>query len=387
MFLNTNAKAPKSTPSSEEKAPKDGAGMYQRYLKLQEEIQELEEAAERLKSEKMFEAWKQAAAKKESGQTGNSSANASTKSKKKNDRMAGVAVIRTLAKETNKPKGRSKIEGLKQEAAALLISAANSHQHPQAMVQLGNDALARDEREVAIEYYERAGELGSTEAWFNLGHCLWKDDACNDKSSPAFVAFRKAADLGDGDAKYFLGVHMLGRKDSKTGELRKGLRLVQDAARMNHGGALHYLVLFHRSGNEALGIKPCSSRDFMDRLDKAVESDTNGDSYFLRGSCYLAGDVYEKSPHKAFHDLFFAAELGHSDAAVSAGALLHHGVAGSIAQDRRTAFQLYQHAGELGNVEGWRNVVSCYLQGHGVPKSTLTATYIAETMLRTADRK
>ena len=76
---------------------------------------------------------------------------------------------------------------------------------------------------------------------------------------------------------------------------------------------------------------------------------------------------------------------------VSAGAILHRGIREKdgtvvVARDRPRAFQLYQEAGELGSKEGWRNVVSCYASGEGVPKCVQTAKHIAKTMLGFEDR-
>ena len=76
---------------------------------------------------------------------------------------------------------------------------------------------------------------------------------------------------------------------------------------------------------------------------------------------------------------------------VSAGALLHRGLRGDdgrsvvVEQDQRRAFEFYQRAGELGSAEGWRNVVSCYATGQGVPKCMDTARHIANTMLKGDD--
>ena len=73
---------------------------------------------------------------------------------------------------------------------------------------------------------------------------------------------------------------------------------------------------------------------------------------------------------------------------ISAGAMLHQGVFSDdgqtviIERDQQRAFDLYQQAGELGSIEGWRNVVSCYATGQGVPKCLDTAKYIANTMLK-----
>ena len=78
----------------------------------------------------------------------------------------------------------------------------------------------------------------------------------------------------------------------------------------------------------------------------------------------------------ALNSFLTAAENGHVDAMVSAGAMLHQ------CDDQLRAFELYQQAGELGSIEGWRNVVSCYATGSGVKKDLAMAEHIANTMLK-----
>ena len=68
-----------------------------------------------------------------------------------------------------------------------------------------------------------------------------------------------------------------------------------------------------------------------------------------------------------------------------AGAILFHGA--GVQQDKRKAFELYQAAGEMGSVEGWRNVVACYAHGEGIPQSIETAKYIASVMLNNEDEE
>ena len=158
-----------------------------------------------------------------------------------------------------------------------------------------------------------------------------------------------------------------------------GLNLIEQAAGLEHGGALYYLCLLYLNGHKELQIPPCSPEEFVSRLDAAADAH-DPDALFLRGHCYYHGDDgYEQSFVSALENFLAAAEAGHSDAAVSAGAMLHQGI--GVQRDQRRAFELYQMAGELGNVEGWRNVVACYATGEGVPKSEEMAKYIAKTVL------
>ena len=244
---------------------------------------------------------------------------------------------------------------------------------------------------VARKLYELAGERGSKEAWFNLGHLLWTGhDLGNEQSiepdqSLAMNCFEKAVSLGDDDARYFLAVCYLGEQDEGVDDeivmdlRRNGLKLVQEAADNGHVGALYYLALLYRNGDAGLEIEPCLNL-FMEYLDEAAD-DGDGDALFLRAYCLFHGeDGYESDIRKALDGFLAAGEEGNSDGLVSAGALYHRG-GYDIKKDQRMAFELYQEAGEMGNLEGWRNVVACYALGEGVPRCEKTASHIQKTIL------
>ncbi len=363
------------------------------------------------------------------------------KTKNNHDRAAGVAVVRTIVNQTRQSNDvkvdkwdKSVQSGLNEnnkesvgddldedyyQRVALdhLEIAALSCGHPLALIRLGNEALDRartfsttdeplinndrciewlDESPIDLSsilslsskaiddvkensdtqspyislaaiLYKEAGKAGSAEALFNLGHLLWDrsedDDATKQK---AMDAFYEAVNLGDTDAMYFVAAQYLSsEEDHETGYQL----LCRAGHEFNHGPALHHLAL--------LSLQEGKKDDFRVLLDKAVEAD-NSDSLFLQGHCYYNGeDGYEVDMKAALNSFLTAAEnFGHVDAMVSAGAMLHQG------GDKRRAFDLYQQAGELGSIEGWRNVVSCYATGSGVKKDLAMAKHIADTMLK-----
>jgi TPR repeat protein len=325
-----------------------------------------------------------------------------------------VAVIKTIAKQARRKQDSEADDDWDQQAQYWMEQAGLQHGHAKALVRLGNAALEEAKRkddaavqrhvERAMQYYEMAGERGSAEGWFNLGHLLWTGypniEEQGDESSHTTIidqdkkesikAFFKAIDLGDPDAMFFVGVQLLsddvddiGIEHETTKErCQAGLELIERAAALEHGGALYYLSLLHLNGHEESNISPCEPEEFVSRLEAAAAAG-DADALFLQGHCYYHGDDgHEQSFVKALDSFLAAADMGHSDAAVSAGAMLHRGVGGGVDMDRRRAFELYQMAGELGNVEGWRNVVACYALGEGVPQCQQTAEYIAKTMLR-----
>lgn len=348
---------------------------YHQYVAAQQKLAEFDAAEEAAKSKKMYEAWKR--------QTEDKGAVAS------NHRSTGVAVVRTLASET-KRKSKSSHDrrtDLENDMRELLDKAAHLEKHPQALLLVGNDRLADGKAQEALDYYQQAGELGLGKAFFSMGHCLWEGvpNILSPDRDEAMASFQKAVDLGDLDSMYFLGANILGKSGESGVDisvLQNGLELVEQAAKGNHGGAMHYLSLFYRNGCDDLNIPPCSQEQFRDRLDSAVCHDTTGEALFLRGSCQWSGDSYMQNVQGALDDFLRATDLGQSDAAVSAGAILHKGVPGIIPRDQQRAFLLYQRGGELGNVEGWRNVVACYATGEGVPQSTSMAQYISKLMLQ-----
>jgi len=148
-----------------------------------------------------------------------------------------------------------------------------------------------------------------------------------------------------------------------------------------HGPATHHLALLcNQNGN---------INEFCKLLSLAADGGGNPDSLFLRGHCYYFGaDGHTRDMSLAFADFIAAADGGNIDAMVSAGAMLHQGVRSDdgmtiiVNRDQQRGFELYQRAGELGSIEGWRNVVSCYATGEGVKKCLDTAKYIANTMLK-----
>eukprot|EP00977_Amphora_coffeiformis_P027260 scaffold34597_cov177-Amphora_coffeaeformis.AAC.28 len=377
---------------------KTGDEVYNEYLQLCQELENLRQEKERQKSQAMYEAWQRTEERELA-----------------NKKSQGVAVVKTLVKQTRKElkqKQQPELE-LQEKAQARLQEAALQLGYAPAIVQLGNQALAdaskqvenaKEHIEMALELYQRAGLSGSKEGWFNHGHLLWtgfpdqteQDDMYTDtgvvlapNQEKALESFEKATQLGDVDAMYFMGVQLLSlveaddesidtARDPRMSDLSRGLRLVQDAAAEGHGGALYYLALFHLGGHVALGIPPCSPQEFRKKLDAAVAAE-NEDALFLRGhSLYHGENGYPRNLHLALGDFLKAADAGHADAAVSAGAMLHSG--DGVPKDQNKAFELYQHAGELGNLEGWRNVAACYATGEGVAQSLEMAKHITKTM-------
>lgn len=387
-----------------------GEEVYQKALQALKDLEQKKQEKAQATSQKMYEAWKNQAQQQ----------NTETVSSRKSQ---GVKVVKTLVKETRKEKSKGQQdqdEREQQEANELLKEAALIHHHPLALVQWGNScltqarnnhekdpALQRKHVETALDCFQKAGEQGSRVGWFNLGQLYWTgfpelesvmgdDDEedgggmpqVNDNDEPqvltadlhvAMDAFTKAIDLGDTDAMYLVGVHRM--TEGGRENIYSGLKLIERAGEDGHSGALYYLALLYLNGEPNIQLDPCSDEEFRNHLDIAVEAGSVDARYVRANSFYHGTEGYPQSYGKSLEDFLQAAEEGHADAAVSAGAILFEGRSG-IPRNEKRAFDLYQAAGELGSKEGWQNVVACYMTGEGVPKSVETARYIAETMLK-----
>jgi TPR repeat protein len=362
-----------------------GDDFYQQALQAMDKAQQVQEEREVERSRKMYEAWEKAEKAEKSPQT------------------QGVVVIKTIVKQARK-KVDDDINYMLQHRE--LLEQAAALEHPMALVQLGNlslqdakkkGAVQQASLQKAMDLFRRSGQAGNRVGWYNLGQLLWTgypawddEDHSEDDDEPpmdqilakdlheATEAFSNAIDLGDPDAMYLVGVHRMttGHKEP----IFSGMRLIDKAGDLGHGGALYYLALLHLNGEEKIGLAPSTMDEFMERLDQAVDAGSL-DARFTRGHSYYHGtEGYHQDSRKALEDFLKAADEGHADAAVSAGAMLHSGI--GVVQDQQKAFELYQHAGELGSIEGWQNVVACYTTGEGVPKSPQTAKYIKDTMLK-----
>jgi TPR repeat protein len=361
--------------------------MFEHYKKLTElaaaeaaERVALEEAQQRRMQEKVM-----AAAAGERGPVAN----------------PGAAVVKTIVKQTRKnlkgelgaalgkvevtrttppPAAEKPEHDLSDPLTWLRLAAVSDHE--EALVRLGNEHLrvanlpgepSEPDLRLAVELYERAADKRrSAEAAFNLGHIFYEGNGpCGVEADQerALGYFRKAADWGDHDAMYFLGV------------ATDDVGLVRRAAEAKHGGAMNYLALFNYA-DEAVPEAERLER-FRAELQAAAEEGDDADAMALLASCFFKGeDGFPVNPGLALKWWLAAAQNGNADAAVSAGALLYKGFPPIVKEDRHAAFQMYQRAGELGSVDGWRNVAACYATGDGVPQCERSAKHIVDTILK-----
>jgi len=361
----------------------EGAGM-ELFLKsrriIEEEIPSLQKRQEELN---VSDQW-------------NAAVNASEKSKSK--RSAGVAVVKTIAKQSRQnlktnvgssswsenSSTATATETLEEEMDRLRLvadecmeRAAMEYSNPLAYVALGNKALLED-RDVhrAMEFYAKAD---NGEGWFNIGHLHWAGYEYNDGDGislpvdevKALQAFQNALQRNDADAAYFLGVHLMEdeddfapkraafeqvfpdlfliRNDSSDGSGEDnqqsvsrrrqdyGLHLVTLAGIKEHPEALYYLALLHLNGNTDVGIKGYSSTQNHSGKDSSP-----------RYMIYLEEALIARSADAFFlrATLYFHGENGYS-------------------QSYKLALRDFEKSSELGNSDGAVSAGAMYHQGIG----------------------
>ncbi len=250
-----------STTAGKERTP--GDELYEQALSLTREAGDLDKQTEENRSNMMYEAYQR------------------SKKKELNPKSQGVTVVKTLVKQVRKERTKEDDSIQKREKALeLLKQAAIEYNHPDASIQLGNMLLKDASRVLkqvgtkndepdpkesvhkAMELFRQAGEAGSRVGFYNLGHLLWtgfpayeetEDDSIeqnleikNDRivipdMEKAMNTFYQAIELGDSDAMYLVGVHMLGEPNVEKN--RRGFDLIKQAADNGHEGALYYLAL------------------------------------------------------------------------------------------------------------------------------------------------
>ena len=187
-----------------------------------------------------------------------------------------------------------------------------------------------------------------------------------------FGYLRRAAELGDISACYFLGFSYhkgLYENDnpnapvpttSKPGEggsklcekdITKCLEYLEKAASGGHSKAQLYL---HQMYKTADGVE----KDLAKAKDYLIRAMRQGDpeALFIRGNQFYAGEDGEPVDKAKALKLFLdAGERGSADAMCSAGAMIYNGEGQE--KDLKKAFEVYTNAASLGSLAAVKNVL------------------------------
>jgi len=381
-----------------------GIECYTQAMTLIQSIEEHEKKLEEERAQEQYEAMmKSSQLERPDGQVTSSKIPHIT-NKNKNT-SAGVAVVRTIARQTRDIRKKERIQ---EKNSALLtptfITSATStlqrenraqqlmqyagivHGHTSALVRLGNEALkhakeqksevkafsyisTNDEekaicnieqmrdmsyRDRAILLYTAAGNRKSKEGLFNLGHLLWdlaegSEDESNQQSYfwRAMNAFQEAMELGDADATFFVGVQYISLS-SESSLMYEHLELSMMAEKDILFQKRHYgLTLIERAAHE---YGHDNALHYLSLLYR------NGDDHLGILPC---------SDDKFVQLLDKAADAGNPDALFLRGHCLYNGYEG-YSKDYTDALKAFIQSGEAGNADGYVSAGAVYHTGEGL---------------------
>jgi len=285
---------------------------------------------------------------------------------------------------------RSRILAVGQEPAIVLCTqVAESLRQPDSpernrrLYELGL-ALFKDpggDRELAFDWmaraFQAAGESGDAQAWVELGRCRWNGWGVPENREAAIEAYEKAAALGshygayvaahnlywwaeryeeayrynqqalagsdpDGEARYLAGL-MAYNGFGRDKDEAEAFRLHSEAARRGNADALFELHICYAKG---IGCKPDAERAASNLREAAEKGQVR--ACYNMGAFHATGSTppFEKDVHESVRWYGRAAELGHGKAAATLAAM--HLTGEDLPADPAVARQWADRAEELG---------------------------------------
>ena len=124
-------------------------------------------------------------------------------------------------------------------------------------------------RTTAIELWQRAIDLGETDAMCAMATLHFHDQSSSEDRLAAFSLLRRAAKSGNEVAQYILGSALV--KESDPALEAEGLRWIQVAA-SNHSASAHRtLGYFYRAGEHGLDVDVSAARVHFEEADRLEE--------------------------------------------------------------------------------------------------------------------
>ncbi|KAL9548085.1 hypothetical protein MBANPS3_005845 [Mucor bainieri] len=224
---------------------------------------------------------------------------------------------------------------------------------------------------------ERMGQLPSADATMQtrrmkyfLGYLYLHEHGVARDAQEGATWLSEAADEGDGDAAYEIGVHLADTQADDDGMLQETRRRFQQGALAGHAGCMRELaltLLADEVDRSFLDEDYDGGAEILDLLQTASQLGDAKATYRL-GQAYEhgLGDVIpEKELDKALACYVEAAELNHEDAMLKAGEIL-----GGALGRHEEAMQWFQKAAEkLDNLQAKVMLISYSFQGMSVKSS------------------
>lgn len=204
----------------------------------------------------------------------------------------------------------------------------------------------------AIELYQKAADNGEVCAQTNLGVLYETGTGVEQDVEKAAEIYQKAADEGDSDAMLNLGMLYETGRGVGSVNIEKAAELYEKAADKGDTDAQVKLALLYEKG-EVPG-KPADLAKAASLYRQAAENG-NADAQFNLATMYEQGEGVEKDDSKVVEWYSKSAENGNPDALFNLGVLYQNGQL-ELDQDYSTAYNFYQRSADAGNPTAYYNM-------------------------------
>ena len=209
----------------------------------------------------------------------------------------------------------------------------------------------------SFEDIRKAAENGDAEAQYNLGLMYNNGDGVQQDYAEALKWYHKAAEQGNADAQYNIG-DMYHDGEGVSRDYAEAAKWYHKAAKQGHAGAPVTLLLMY-AGDQ--GVQQGSADAMYNRL-SADKGDAG--AQFRLGLMYNNGDGVQQDYAEAAKWFHKAANQGDARAQYNLGLMYSDGQ--GVPQDYTEALKWYYKAAEQGHAKAqhWLGWMYCY--GHGV---------------------
>jgi TPR repeat protein len=178
--------------------------------------------------------------------------------------------------------------------------------------------------------------------------------------------YRLAADRGDREAMFALGLLYLGGRVSGSVDREQGAKLLAAAAKLGHAGAAYDLGVLYLEGQ-------AFPQDFARaaELFRSAAQAGNPEAQYALATLYKEGRGVSKDPAKAARLLAAAALADHTDAEVEYAIVLFNGT--GVAKDEAAAAALLKKAARKGSPVAQNRLANILAIGRGVPANPIEA--------------
>ncbi len=231
----------------------------------------------------------------------------------------------------------------------------------------GVAAYGKKDYSKALVLFKRSYAAGELRAANHMGLMYRDGKGVAKNKKEALKWFKLAAEKGDADAQYNLGMmHYAGFGKKHYKENSEAYRWVRKAAEQGHAKAQFRLGEMYDNGE---GVR----EDSKEALKWYTASANAGyvDAEYLLGNIYLKGWVVQKDANEAVRWLARAAEGGKDEAAFDLGVMYKNGE--RVPRDYAEALRWFRMSADEGNGEAKCYVAEMYAAGHAVERDTAMA--------------